>query len=234
MSTEYIPTALRADFDRWKVRKNKPEGKEAPQTFESLKNDLKAVFAYLPETVEIPFSHTPEGERYATFSKAVPPEYAPAIDRKLLRDPIGFDRVASWDGSFPGPCANGPTSTAKTRAAWACLRRLWVQKGIGFTWRPARKLITAIEEMDGSVEGLLYRNQASKIWFIDDADKLNWQFQSHPEALFAFYDTIYRQNIPCITTTNKDRNWWVDKMGEAFARRLFDEAHFPVDFKTSR
>jgi hypothetical protein len=33
-----------------------------------------------------------------------------------------------------------------------------------------------------------------------------------------------------ITTTNKDRQWWADKMGDAFARRLFDDAHFAVQF----
>lgn len=33
-----------------------------------------------------------------------------------------------------------------------------------------------------------------------------------------------------ITTTNKDRAWWSEKMGEAFARRLFEGAHFEVVF----
>jgi hypothetical protein len=32
----------------------------------------------------------------------------------------------------------------------------------------------------------------------------------------------------------KSRDWWGEKMGDAFARRLFDDAHFAVNFGWSR
>ena len=68
------------------------------------------------------------------------------------------------------------------------------------------------------------------VLFVDDADKFNTQFDSEGAAIFAFYDWIYREHRPCITTTNKDREWWSNLIGEAHTRRLFDDAHFEVRF----
>lgn len=193
---------------------------------------LKAAFATLPETPVIPYALTPEGERLAKFKNACPEEFFRKIDRTLLKNLPAFDAVASWDGSFPGPCAVGPTSCGKTRAAWSALGRLWVKNSLGFSWWPVRKLLSAIEEDNGSLDGLLWKHSASKILFIDDADKTNWQFESKTEALFAFYDYVYRKNMPCITTTNKDRKWWSNKMGDAFTRRLFEDACREVKFQS--
>jgi len=105
-----------------------------------------------------------------------------------------------------------------------------VKESVGFSWWPVLKLLTAIEDAEGSLDGLMWKHSASKVFFVDDADKTNWQFESHAEALFAFYDHVYRKNIPCITTTNKDRTWWAGKMGDAFARRLFEDACREVRF----
>ena len=66
--------------------------------------------------------------------------------------------------------------------------------------------------------------------FVDDIDKINWQFESQVALLWSFYDWIYRTKKPCITTTNQSREWWTEKMGAAFARRLFDDAQRPVRF----
>ena len=192
--------------------------------------ELKAAFATLPENPVIPYELTPEGARLAKFKNACPEAFYHAIDRSKLKNAAAFDRVALWDGSFPGPCATGPTSCAKTRAAWSALGRLWVKENLGFSWWPVRKLLTAIEEANGSLDGLMWKHSASRIFFVDDADKVNWQFESNTEVLFSFYDYIYRKNIPCITTTNKDRAWWADKMGDAFARRMFEDACFTVKF----
>lgn len=202
-----------------------------PQKTESpFASALKDAFAALPKNPVIPYAMTEEGERLEKFKKACPEEFFRKIDRTLLKNLTAFDAVAQWSGAFPGPCATGPTSCGKTRAAWSALGRLWVKESRGFSWWPVRKLISAIEEENGSLDGLMWRHSASRMFFVDDVDKFNLQFESHAEALFAFYDHIYRKNIPCITTTNKDRKWWTGKMGEAFTRRLFDDACREVKF----
>jgi hypothetical protein len=201
-----------------------------PQPMSEFAVELKALLAKLPENPQIPYRLTPEGERLAKFKHACPEEFFRGIDRTQLKNPVSFDLVAKWDGSFPGPCATGPTCFSKTRAAWSALGRLWVKQSVGFSWWPVRKLITAIGDENGSLDGLLWKHSASKILFVDDVDKTNWQFESNAEALFAFYDHVYRKNIPCISTTNKDRKWWSNKMGDAFARRLFEDACREVKF----
>ncbi len=230
MSTEFLPPALAADYERWKARKHSADGKAAPTTFADVKGEFIAALRNLPETVEIPYAYTEEGQRKAKFDDVCPREFNHKINRSLLPNAAAFDRVAQWDGHFPGPCASGSTDTAKSRAAWSALGRLWVKGGVGFSWWPVRKLIKDIEETNGGLEGLMYRHVASRVFFVDDADKINWQFESHAESLFAFYDLVYRKNLPCITTTNKDRKWWTNKMGEAFTRRLFDDACREVRF----
>jgi hypothetical protein len=230
MSTDHMPPALAADYERWKARQNSADATKPPATFTDVKAEFIAAFESLPDTVEIPYAYTPEGIRKTKFDGVCPPEFNHKIDRALLPNPAAFDRVAQWDGHFRGPCAVGKTATCKSRAAWSALGRLWVKQNVGFSWWPVRKLIKDIEDSNGALEGLMYRHAGSRVFFIDDADKINWQFESHGESLFAFYDMIYRKNIPCITTTNKDRAWWAKKMGEAFARRLFDDACTEVNF----
>lgn len=230
-----LPPHIADDYARWQAKRaSQPDGDTAPADFDAVKRQLLELFDKAPERVEIPYHLTPEGERWAKFKAACDPEFHPKIDYARVKNRHAFDLVANWSGKFPGPCATGPSGTGKTRAAWWALRQLWVKQGIGFSWWPVRKLIQNIEDCGGSLEGLMYRHQASRIFFVDDADKLNWQYESHAEALFAFYDFVYRQNFPCITTTNKDRQWWVTKMGEAFTRRLMDGACFEVSFMQAK
>jgi len=171
-------------------------------------------------------------ERLAKFRHCCGAEFLKKIDRSRLINQAAFDRVAGWDGEFPGPCAFGPTGTAKTRAAWSALGNLWVNHKKPFGWFPVKKLVNDLdrEDLSESDRGFLRGIKHLEILFVDDLDKINWQFESEKSAIFMFYDWIYRENKPCITTTNQTRQWWADKMGEAFARRLFVDAHFAVGF----
>jgi len=198
--------------------------------------DWKAAFqaacAHLPDKVELPYALTPEGERMAAFKRICPPEFMHRIDRTQLPKPAAFDLLAGWDGSYPGPIGFGITDTAKTRAAWSALGRLYVKENRPFAWFPARRLATELEryEKHDAASEFFRAYSHYKALFVDDIDKINWQFESQKEQLFAFYDWIYRANVPCITTTNKDRVWWADKMGDAFTRRIFEDAHFEIKF----
>jgi hypothetical protein len=189
----------------------------------------------LPETVEVPFNRTPEGFRTAEFKRVCDAEFSRRIDRSKLQFPDAFDRVALWDGSFPGPCAFGKTGTAKSRAAWSALARLYIRANKDFAWFPVKRLVSSMDkyEQSGNLHEFFRLYAHSRILFVDDLDKINWAFESQISSVFAFYDWIYRTRKPCITTTNKSREWWVEKMGEAFARRLFDDAHFAVSFGVS-
>lgn len=186
----------------------------------------------LPDQVTVPFERTPEGERLQKYRKVCPPEFVAKLDRSLLPNTDTFDRVALWDGAFPGPCASGATGTGKTRAAWSALSRLYVRENKPFAWFPVRRLVTELGKYEeyNAADEFFRTYDYHPILMVDDADKINWQFESQLQLLFAFYDWIYRTRKPCITTTNKDREWWANKMGEAFARRLFDDAHFAVNF----
>lgn len=239
---------MEADIARWsherEMKRQALEAKgKAIGTFDELKAALKAAFDQLPEKVDMPFHLTPQGDRFAKFKFVLQdsPEFLQKIDRAKLPNPEAFDKVARWDGEFPGPIAFGDTDTAKTRAAWSALGRLYVKEprwveGVevarSFAWFPVRRLATELaryEEAECAADFFRIYDFHSML-FVDDVDKINWDFNSEKTALFAFYDWVYRHHKPCITTTNKDRKWWADKMGDAFARRLFDDAHFAVQF----
>lgn len=239
---------LAADIARWeqaeREKRQKLEAKgKAVGTFDELKAALKAAFDQLPENVEVPFHLTPQGQRWAKLKVVLQdsPEFIAKIDRAKLPNPEAFDRVAKWDGEFPGPIAFGATNTAKTRAAWSALGRLYVKEprwiegcevARSFTWFPVRRLTTELaryEEAECAADFFRIYDFHSML-FVDDVDKINWDFQSEKNALFAFYDWVYRHHKPCVSTTNKDRKWWAEKMGDAFARRLFDDAHYSVQF----
>lgn len=196
--------------------------------------ELRANLEALPDAVNLPERLTPEYERMEKFKKVCDARFLHKIDRAKLANPRAFDRVADWNGSFPGPLAIGPTGLAKTRAAWSALGRLWVREGKAFAWFPVKRLITEFEryESKGYADEFwkAYSPPRFKVLFVDDIDKLNWQFESQGASLWAFYDWVYRAEIACITTTNKPEEWWEEKMGEAFVRRLFTDSHFQVKF----
>jgi len=194
---------------------------------------FEAAISTLPdEAPPLPYDLTPEGQRWASFKRICPTQFIPKIDRAQLPKPEQFDRVANWDGSFRGPCAFGLTDTAKTRAAWWALRQLYVRENKPFAWFPVKRLTTELSKYEetGHADEFFRQYDHFKILMVDDADKINWDFMSNQESLFAFYDWIYRSKKPCITTTNKTHEWWAKKMGDAFARRLFDDAHYSVEF----
>lgn len=205
-----------------------------PVSIESLRAEWEAAFAALPDAAPaaLPPDATPEGERLCRFRKICPPEFLAKIDRAKLRNPAAFDRVALWDGRFPGPLAWGDTSMAKSRAAWSALGRLWVKEARGFTHFTARRLVAELQRYEerGISEEFFRQQTFFSVLLVDDIDKINWQFESQGAALFAFYDWVYSRRIACISTTNRPRAWWAEKMGDAFARRLFEGAHTEVRF----
>jgi len=173
-----------------------------------------------------------KAERERMFAKVCPPEFSNPIKPELLHNHEAFNRVATWDGSFPGPCAFGATDSAKTRAAWAALRPLVVERSKSMMWFPVKKLVAEMAryEANAITEEFFKNCSYYDILFVDDADKFNNQFESEMSAIFSFYDYIYRNRRPCITTTNRSREGWSDVMGEAFTRRMFDDASFAVNF----
>lgn len=173
-----------------------------------------------------------QSERTAKFRRVCPSEFMQRVDPAQLANQAAYERVKSWDGTFPGPVCTGATGASKTRAAWASLYNLNVYQNRSFAWFPVKRLITEFARYES-------KDLADEFWkfygnfnvlFVDDADKFNTQFDSEGAAIFAFYDWIYREHRPCITTTNKDRGWWSNLLGEAHTRRLFDDAHFEVRF----
>lgn len=173
-----------------------------------------------------------QAERTARFRRVCPAEFMHRVDAAKLSNQAAYERVKTWDGRFPGPLCTGATGASKTRAAWASLYSLNVLNGRSFAWFPVKRLITEFEryERKGVADEFWKFYASFDVLFVDDADKFNAQFESEGAALFAFYDWVYREHRPCITTTNKPREWWANLMGEAHARRLFDDAHIEVDF----
>lgn len=230
---------LQADIDRWSAAKRAKEealrtrGK-AVGTFEELREQMRKAFEQLPEKVEVPFHLTPKGDRWQKFCGVCDEQFREKTDRAKLPNVPAFDAVAKWDGSFPGICAVGATNTGKTRAAWKALCNLYVntEPPKAFVWFPVRRLVTELDryEQISAAEEFFRTNDLFEVLFVDDVDKINWQFESQKAALFSFYDWVYRKRKACITTTNKRREWWAEKMGEAFARRLFEDAHRVVTF----
>lgn len=204
-----------------------------PRQLEHWLSTMQSIWKSLPE---IPDAVTPkdyeERERAAEFKTVCPAEFYRPIERRFLTNPGAFDAVAGWNGLYPGPMAAGATGTGKTRAAWAALGRLYVKQGKPFVWFPVRRLIAKMEWYEESrcPEEFFRMVSAYPLVMVDDLEKINWQFQSHSELLFSFYDWVYRNHRPCLTTTNMTREWWANKMGDAFARRMFDEAHALVGF----
>lgn len=171
-------------------------------------------------------------DRISRFRGLCPAEFMQRVDRRLLANPGAFDAAVAWDGRFPGLLLHGKTDTSKTRAAWGALFRLNTQEGRSVAWFPAKRLITEFSRYESKdlADEFWRTYQKFDVLFVDDLDKFNHQFDSECAALFAFYDWIYRDHRPCITTTNKGREWWTKLMGDAFTRRLFDDAQREIKF----
>jgi hypothetical protein len=223
--------ALLEEADRWiAARKTAPD---VSADFETARDRLRQTLAALPEKVEVPYDRTPEGERAAQFARVVDPNFSGKIDVSRIRSAAAFDRVLKWDGSFPGPCATGGTGMGKTFVAWQALRRLYVKENRAFKWFPVRLLVTELERYEKHECTADFFRQCDyfRILFVDDIDKINWDFESHAQMLFSFLDWVYRAKKPCIVTTNRDRAWWKQKAGDALVRRLFDDGCVEVNFK---
>lgn len=241
MSDETKPPGVsdREWDDYCKRRDRRLETKGSPKGEGIEMSDLVGKLASLPPETEEEkaerekkLAATIRADRYATWRRVCPPEFQPKVDRSLLRNPTAFDKVAAWDGAFPGVLATGGTGTGKTRAAWIGLGRLIVNEGRSLAWFPVARLVAEYERYEkiDLLDEFFRRYAGFNVLFVDDLDKINWQFESETKALFAFYDWVYRERRPCLTTTNKDRAWWAERMGDAFARRLFDDAHLAINF----
>lgn len=223
------------EIQRWQANQDRKASqrtakKEGGMEWEEV---LRTVKDCLPETVPpLPYELTPEGKRMSDFKNICPEEFCQKIDPTQMPNTDAFGRITAWQGGYPGILAHGDTDTAKTRAAWSVLGRLYVKQGKSFTWFPVKRLIDEMSRYEKKDLASEFYKQLDfyDLVMVDDIDKINWQFDKAPEFLFQFYDWIYREHRPCITTTNKNREWWIEKMGEAFARRLFQDAHTAIDF----
>lgn len=232
---EYMPPEMAADYAKWAAKQATPKANPAAE-FEKAREQLTATLADLPDSPSVPYAMTPEGERWDKFKKVCEPQFLPKIDYGLVKDLVAFDRVGKWDGRFPGICATGATDMGKSRACWWALRRLYVLENKPFAWFPVRRLVTELEryEKNDCADEFFRTYDFFKVLFVDDIDKINWDFESHSQMLFAFVDWVYRKQKPCMITTNRDREWWAAKMGDAFVRRLFDDACIEVTFTRAK
>lgn len=233
---------MQRDLERWRAQQaelakaEKAKEADLPSTFESARAALIAAFQQAPEKVQVPFHLTPQGERLARFKATVKEtggeRFLEKIDRTKVPNVAAFDAVAKWDGTFPGPCAVGVTGSAKTRASWSALGRLYVYQEKAFEWFTAKRLVGTIARYDAAGHGDEFYRQRDffPILFVDDIDKINWDFESEAAALFAFFDWVYRKNKACLVTTNRSRKWWTERMGDAFVRRLMTDACREVEF----
>lgn len=217
-----------ADAQRWAEKKKTNTVSE----FQDAKAALLETFARLPESVEIPYDKTPEGERFAAYRRVCDPNFFADVDPTRIRNKAAFSRVAEWDGRFPGPCITGISGAGKTFAAWQALRRLYVKENRAFRWFPVRLLVTELERYEKNECAADFFRQCSffRVLFIDDVDKINWDFESHAQMLFSFFDWVYSHKIPCIATTNRDQAWWKAKAGDALVRRMFVDGCVEVKF----
>lgn len=201
--------------------------------FQATRAAFEQALAALPEKVEIPYRLTPEGERFGEFKRVCDENFFADIDYRRVKNRATFERVTLWDGRFPGPCATGPTGAGKTFAAWQALRTLYVKQNRSFKWFPVRLLVTELEryEKNDCAHDFFRQIDMFRVLFVDDLDKINWDFESHAQMLFSFMDWVYRTKKPCIVTTNRNRAWWEQKAGSALVRRLFVDGCFEVEFK---
>lgn len=234
------PTPAPADYAQWLAEETRRKDTSSARKSDGIEfSELMANLAAMPPETQAEkderekrLANFAKDDRIQKFRRICPTEFMCSVKRDLLPDPAAFDRVAQWDGSFPGPLATGRTDTAKTRAAWSALAHQHIKNERTFAWFPVKRLITEFAQYESkNLADEFWRNYRSyRVLFVDDLDKFNAQFESEGAAIFQFYDWIYREHIPCITTTNKDRAWWSKFMGDAFARRLFNDAHFEVKF----
>lgn len=228
-----------ADIDRWTAEQARKADTRSAKRGGGMEWEdvLKIAHAMLPEEAPpLPYALTPEGQRMADFRKTCPAEFCQHPDKARLPDATAFFAVSQWQGAFPGPLAVGATQMAKTRAAWSALGALYVRGGKSFAWFPVKRLLTEFIKYESKDLADEFYRQYSRfdVLFVDDIDKVNWSFESETSALFQFYDWIYRNHRPCITTTNNTEAWWKKKMGDAFTRRLFQDAHFAVTFNPTK
>jgi hypothetical protein len=178
-----------------------------------------------------------------SFGESCPEEFKRPISRSLLKNPSAFDKLGSWDWSFPGFCCTGGTNCGKTRAVWNSIKRKVDSGTGGFIYFTARGLVEEYLKfhMDGEPKAFWkelgwrgWSNWDSKmvypsLIFVDDLDKVDMN-DRNCGVLFELFDRVYRDHIPCVSTTNKDRAWWIGKMGEAFVRRFMDDAQKELKF----
>jgi hypothetical protein len=230
------PAEMVTDYNRRRDAAIASEIADPPgPSFEETRKELTTLIEKLPERVEVPFEKTAAGARNARFNSAltgVADEFLRPLDRRLLRSPVSFDRIANWNGHFPGPIATGATGTRKTGAGFAAVQRLFVYENRAFSFFPVKRLISEYSRYEKKdILDEFYRMLLHyPVLLVDDLDKINWQFESEVSILFQFYDWVYRARRAVITTTNQNRAWWTERTGPAFVRRIFDEAHFEVKF----
>jgi hypothetical protein len=169
--------------------------------------------------------------RHNQWLAKCPAEFQKPIDLSLVRP--AYHTLMKWDGTFPGYCCVGDTNSGKTRACWSVLSAL----SAGFTYYGARDLIDAHWDWHGGMWDKVFGtwrlmhgcHHQLHVMLLDDVDKVAMN-PITTELLFNFYDIVYEEQIPCLSTTNRSRQWWKDKMGEAFTRRFLDDGQKELQF----
>jgi DNA replication protein DnaC len=171
-------------------------------------------------------------ERQSEFDRITSDEFAKPIDRSKVRSIDAFDAVSGWDGKYPGVFAFGQAGTGKTRACWSALRRLYCDEQRSFRWWTGRRLSDDYygDFRDGDPDAFWHRLRYHRAFFVDDLDKFDLSQERSAGFLFELADRIYRDHLPFLVTSNHSRDWWRKALGEAFIRRMFDEATRPVQF----
>jgi hypothetical protein len=174
----------------------------------------------------------PRQQREADFIRVADDQFSQPIDRSLLANPGAFDRVASWDGMYPGIFAWGASGSGKTRSCWQSLRTLYVDKNRPFRWWTGRRLSDDYysDFRDGEPDAFWRRLRYHRAFFVDDLDKFDLAQDRSAGFLFELADKIYRERIPFLFTSNHNREWWAKQLGEPFVRRMCDEATRSVRF----
>jgi hypothetical protein len=190
---------------------------------------------------------TAEQERQERLEKffeiSCPVEFRTPLIQEKIKNKDAFGKVASWKWTFPGICCSGGTNGGKTRAVWFSLRGFLYAKKVKFVSLTARgfteKYFKYHMEGDpasfwkeigwGDYDSWEKKLRVPELIFMDDLDKIDMN-DRNCGVLFELFDRVYRDHVPCISTTNQNRAWWTSKMGEAFVRRFMDDAQTEVKF----
>lgn len=145
--------------------------------------------------------------RVAHFNEMCPPIYR-SIDMTRAVNPAKTTLVAGWTYNPKGLVISGKPRSGKTRAAWALVRRQFVEEGRSVAALPADHLARLIGEAYGTSGAagmeLFEKLVGVHVLFIDDFGKFKVTARVEDE-LMAIIEHRTSHMRPIILTTNSDR-----------------------------